>query len=67
LIERIMGKKAQISVQSKRPGDQLRTCANVEKAGRILGYEPHTSLEEALTNQVEWYQNRIHGRVFFEI
>lgn len=67
LIERIMGKKAQISVQSKRPGDQLRTCANVEKAGRILGYEPHTSLEEALTDQVEWYQNRIHGRVFFEI
>lgn len=66
LIEKIMGREAKIVVQPKRPGDQLRTCANIEKAGRLLGYEPRTTLAEALTAQVAWYTDRIHGRVFFE-
>ncbi|KAA3660327.1 MAG: NAD-dependent epimerase/dehydratase family protein [Chloroflexi bacterium] len=66
MIEKIMGKKAKFALQPKRPGDQLRTCANIEKAGRLLGYEPQTTLEEALTAQVKWYKNRIHGRIHFK-
>lgn len=59
IIEEIMGKKAKFSSQPKRPGDQLRTCANIEKAGRILGYEPSTTLAESLAAEVEWYTTRI--------
>ena len=65
IIEKIMGKKAKMAIQPKRPGDQLRTCANIEKAGRLLGYEPQTSLEEALAAQVKWYKERIYGRVHY--
>jgi UDP-glucuronate 4-epimerase len=65
MIEEIMGKKAKIVIQSRRPGDQLRTCANIQKAGRLLGYEPHTRLEDALAAEVTWYRERIHERVQF--
>ncbi len=59
IIEEIMGKKAKIAIQPKRPGDQLRTCANIEKAGRILGYEPRTTLAQSLAAEVEWYATRM--------
>lgn len=65
LIQEIMGKPAKIEVVGKRPGDQLRTRANIEKAGRLLGYEPRTSLRQALEDQVNWYTSRINGRVDF--
>ncbi len=63
IVEEIMGKKADIKVVPKRPGDQLQTHANIEKAGRMLGYEPSTQLVEALEAEVNWYVNRVHGRV----
>lgn len=65
LIEEIMGKKVSIERRPPRPGDQLRTCANIEKARQLLGYEPRTTLREALTAQVAWYRKRIHGQVSF--
>lgn len=65
MIEEIIGKPAQFEKMPKRPGDQLRTKANIEKARRILGYEPSTSLFEALEKQVQWYLNRIHNQVAF--
>ena len=62
IIEKIMGKKATFDMKPKRPGDQLHTCANIGKAKRLLGYAPHTTLEEGLAAEVEWYANDIYGR-----
>jgi nucleoside-diphosphate-sugar epimerase len=62
IIEKIMGKKATFDMKPKRPGDQLHTCANISKAKRLLGYAPHTTLEEALAAEVDWYVNDIYGR-----
>ncbi|MCP4424790.1 MAG: NAD-dependent epimerase/dehydratase family protein [Chloroflexi bacterium] len=62
IIEDIMGQKATMNIIPKRPGDQLRTCANIEKAGRLLGYEPKTRLEDGLRAEVEWYKEKIFGR-----
>ncbi|VAW31363.1 UDP-glucose 4-epimerase [hydrothermal vent metagenome] len=62
IIEKIMGKKATFDMKPKRPGDQLHTCANISKAKRLLGYTPHTTLEEALAAEVAWYVNDIYGR-----
>jgi nucleoside-diphosphate-sugar epimerase len=61
LIEQIMGKKATFDMRPKRPGDQLHTCANIGKAQRLLGYAPHTQLEEGLKAEVDWYVNRIYA------
>jgi nucleoside-diphosphate-sugar epimerase len=62
IIEEIMGQKAIMKKMPKRPGDQLRTCANIEKAGRLLGYEPRTRLEDGLRAEVEWYEEKIFGK-----
>ncbi len=59
IIEEIMGKKAKLDIRSKRPGDQLHTCANIGKARHLLNYSPHTQLEDGLKAEVDWYVNHI--------
>jgi len=63
LIEEIIGAKAIFRDVLKRPGDQLRTQANIEKARRILGYNPKTPASEGLAREVEWYRDNIHGKI----
>jgi len=43
-------------VIAKRPGDQLRTKANIDKARQLLNYNPKTTLLEAVTAQVAWFK-----------
>lgn len=62
MIEELLGRKARMEIKPKRPGDQLRTCANIEKAKRLLGYRPQTPLQEGLTAQVRWYQEKVFGK-----
>lgn len=63
IIEELIGKSAEIDVQPKRSGDQLRTHANIDKARRILGYDPPTMAREGLAREVVWYRDRIFGKV----
>ncbi len=62
IVEKIMGKKARFDIKPKRPGDQLHTKADINKARRILGYKPQTSLEEALQAQITWYKEKIFSQ-----
>jgi len=62
IVEKIMGKKARFDIKPKRPGDQLHTRANINKARRIFGYEPRTSLEEVLRSQITWYKEKIFSQ-----
>jgi len=55
-IQEILGKQAKFKMMPKRPGDQLETAANIEKAKRVLGYQPKVALKEALTREVAWYK-----------
>ncbi|MFD0861302.1 NAD-dependent epimerase/dehydratase family protein [Sungkyunkwania multivorans] len=56
LIEKIIGKKAMIQHTAPRPGDQLRTTAIIDKARKLLNYDPTTEFEEGLKQQVAWYR-----------
>ena len=38
----------------QRAGDQRHTAANIEKATRLLGYRPATTVAHGLRAQVEW-------------
>lgn len=58
LIEKIIGKKAIIDIVDKRPGDQLKTSANIDKAIRLLDYSPVTNFEKGLRAQVDWYKEK---------
>lgn len=62
IVERIMGRAARKQILPPRPGDQLQTCANIAKAGRVLDYHPTTTLEEALAAEIEWFVGRVYGR-----
>jgi len=55
-VEQILGKKIHLNVIPKRPGDQLRTKANIDKARRLLNYNPQTTLLEAVEKQVAWFK-----------
>lgn len=54
-IEKILGKKAIINQLPMQPGDVDKTYANIDKAKKILGYNPKTEFEEGMRNFVNWY------------
>jgi nucleoside-diphosphate-sugar epimerase len=55
-VEKVLATSIKINVIPKRAGDQLRTKANIDKARKLLGYNPQTSLLEAVKHQVEWFK-----------
>ena len=55
-VETVLGKSIQLEVIPKRPGDQSRTKANIDKAKRLLNYNPQTTLLESVRHQVQWYK-----------
>lgn len=55
-VEEILGTTITIKNTPARAGDQSRTKANIDKARRILNYNPQTSLKEGLEAQVDWYR-----------
>ncbi|MDA3907401.1 MAG: NAD-dependent epimerase/dehydratase family protein [Bacteroidales bacterium] len=56
IIEELMGKKARFAMQPPLQGDQTQTLAIIDKAKRLLNYNPTTELKEGLEKQVEWYK-----------
>lgn len=61
IVEEIMGKEAKTEKKPKRPGDQLETRATIDKAKRILGYNPNISPKDGLKEEVRWYEEKIWG------
>lgn len=55
-VEQVLGISIKINVIPRRAGDQLRTKANIDKARAVLGYNPKTTLLEAVRHQVEWFK-----------
>lgn len=55
-IETALGKKANIDRKPIQNGDVSNTFANIEKAQKMLGYEPNTSFEEGIKSFVDWYR-----------
>ena len=55
-LERLLGAQAKKEMVEMQPGDVYRTCANIESANKLVGYEPHTSVEVGLKKFVDWYQ-----------
>ena len=55
-VAEILGKEIKIDVVPKRAGDQNRTKANIDKARKLLDYNPKTSLLDSVKSQVAWYK-----------
>jgi UDP-glucuronate 4-epimerase len=56
LLEAATGKEALQNRLPDQPGDVPITWANIDKAKRLLGYSPKTSMEQGLRNFVAWYR-----------
>lgn len=63
IVEDILGARAQISSLPPRDGDQKETRANIAKARALLNWQPTTSLRDGLAREVEWYKEKIHGKI----
>jgi len=61
LIARAVGREARLERLPEQPGDVRRTCADVRKAGRLLGYRPVTTVEDGIPRFVRWFEE-VHGR-----
>jgi UDP-glucose 4-epimerase len=56
-VAALLGVKAAITRTAPRPGDVLRLCAEIGKARRLCGYEPHVTLGEGLRLLRSWYDS----------
>jgi UDP-glucuronate 4-epimerase len=54
VIEEVLGRKAEIDWHPPSPGDMPRTWACIDKARRLLKWEPQVSLAEGIGNFVNW-------------
>jgi len=54
-LESSLGKKARIEHKPMQLGDVPNTYAGIEKARKLLGYEPSTSIEQGIEQFVQWY------------
>lgn len=52
-VEEVTGKKINFDKLPKRPGDQLKTCACIDKASKLIDYKPKFSLFEGVKNMYE--------------
>lgn len=57
LMEKKLGREANKLMLPIQPGDCEATYADVTRAGRLLGYEPKTSIEEGMDKFLSWYKS----------
>jgi UDP-glucuronate 4-epimerase len=55
-IEKALGKEAVKDYLPLQPGDVPKTCADIDKAERVLSYSPKTGVEEGIARFIEWYK-----------
>ncbi len=56
IIEKLTGQSAIVHSKPGHPADMFATWANIERARKLLGWQPETKLETGLANLVEWYE-----------
>ena len=59
MIEKKLGKKAEIEYKPFHKADMTATWANIQKAGNILGWKPENTLEQGIDKTIEWFLDNI--------
>ena len=59
IIEALVGQKAILSTPPAPASEPKVTFANIDKARRLLGYNPQTPVAEGLARLWSWYQNEV--------
>jgi len=64
LVEKHVGKKANIKVMPDQPGDVPYTCADVRKAFDLLGYKANVAFEDGICKTASWYKGAYDEKSF---
>jgi len=57
IIEHAAGRKVDMRMKPKPPGDVLETCADISLAQRDLGFNPSTRLRDGIPAFVDWFRS----------
>ncbi|MAI10034.1 MAG: hypothetical protein CBD27_01180 [Rhodospirillaceae bacterium TMED167] len=57
IIEREVGRKAEINYKPIQPGDVIETYADITDATADFGFEPKTNIAEGLPAFIRWYRS----------
>jgi len=63
LVQKYVGKDAIIRVMPDQAGDVPYTCADVNKAHKLLGYKAKVPFEEGIRRTVKWYKEDYEGKI----
>lgn len=55
-LEKILGRQAIKEYVDMQPGDVFKTCANIDAAKALVGYQPRTPIAVGLERFVAWYR-----------
>lgn len=57
MVEEMVGEKANIEYEPRHSADVLSTWADITKAEKLLGWQPHHEFKEGVQSLVDWYQS----------
>ncbi len=60
LIIKLTGSKSKLEFHPLPEGDPRRRCPVIEKAKRLINWEPKIMLEEGLRRTIEWFEKEVH-------
>lgn len=55
-IYKVIGVEPKVEIQQMKPGDVNTTYANIDKANKLFGYQPQTTLKEGLEKFKIWFE-----------
>jgi UDP-glucuronate 4-epimerase len=58
-LEQLSGKQARIERQTLQPGEMEKTCADISRARKDLGYAPSVKFADGLQKTVEWIRQEL--------
>lgn len=57
ILEEFSGKKAVIQYETPHPADLHANWANIDRARRVLDWEPQVNLFDGIAQTIDWYQD----------
>jgi UDP-glucuronate 4-epimerase len=57
VLERCLGRKAELQMLPMQPGDVISTMADVTELEKATGYRPTTTVDVGIARFVEWYRS----------
>jgi UDP-glucose 4-epimerase len=57
-VSRVTGSQVQVQDASPRPGDVAGAYTRIDKARRLLGWEPRFGIDEGIRHSLEWAEIR---------